>query len=162
MNIAIAHDMDLIKEIVTAPGMWESMAEDGVTPDQFVAENTPFSFWLLATVSDKVCGIILVNVETSISFKVHPHMLKEFAGKGYLMIKELFRWFLRETTDLSNKICITTPTFNKAGYKLAVKLGFKDEGLSRQSYKKNGEIFDQYILGITRDEVKEVVRCQHS
>jgi RimJ/RimL family protein N-acetyltransferase len=36
----------------------------------------------------------------------------------------------------------------------AVQCGMKAEGTIRQSFKKNGEIYDQWILGITRKELE--------
>ena len=37
-----------------------------------------------------------------------------------------------------------------------LKVGMQEEGINRQSYMKNGKIYDQWHLGITRNEIGKI------
>jgi ribosomal-protein-serine acetyltransferase len=79
-------------------------------------------------------------------------MSEEYAGKGILS-KGLLRFldFLYKKLDL-NKVEIHFSPQNKASAKVAERLGFKVEGLLRQSYLRNGILEDLIVTGQLKSE----------
>lgn len=151
--------MDELSSILKDPYIWEQLTESDISPNDFYPEMKPTSFWLIAR-TDEICGVVLVLAENSITTLIHPYMLEKHKGQGFYMIKAFLEWYLRNAKAEANKVNAKIPSFNKVGRKIALKVGFKDEGIDRQSYLRDGELYDQYLLGITRDEIKEVLKWE--
>lgn len=49
------------------------------------------------------------------------------------------------------------PVYQSGTIRFAMKLGFREEGEKREAVVRNGEWFPQVLLGITRDELEEVM-----
>ncbi len=79
-------------------------------------------------------------------------IIKEFEGKG-IINKCLLKFidFLFDKTGL-NKIEIHFVTANKRSAKVAQRLGFKTEGIIRQSIIRNGMSEDLVISGLLKSE----------
>lgn len=157
MIIELSTDMSLINSILKDPYIWDKIAEDGIDPEAFYPSYSPKSFWLTAK-TNEICGLIFVVVDSTVSITIHPYMLKAHKGKGFYMMKAFLAWYLENTIEIANKINAKIPTYNKIGKKIALKLGFAEEGTNRQSHIHQGTIYDQWLLGITRNEVKEVLK----
>ena len=77
---------------------------------------------------------------------------KEYWGKGYgtealrMLVKYGFN-----TLNL-NRIELETYAFNTRALKSYNKVGFKQEGLKRNSYFKNGKYIDSIIMGLLKEE----------
>jgi RimJ/RimL family protein N-acetyltransferase len=52
------------------------------------------------------------------------------------------------------KVNISIPKTRRIVYNLAKNVGFKDEGVNRMSFTKNGKTHDQWLLGLTRKEIR--------
>lgn len=50
------------------------------------------------------------------------------------------------------KMITNVPEYNKLAYRFAKSIGGVDEGTNRKSFKKEGILMDQYVLGITKEE----------
>jgi RimJ/RimL family protein N-acetyltransferase len=72
-------------------------------------------------------------------------------------MKEFYEWVLENTEDRINKINVSIPENDKRVINFAKKVGFKKEGLNRDSYMKNGTIYAQQNLGITRSEIEDYI-----
>jgi len=157
MTIEPTNDMELVKKIITNYYVWQYAADDGIEKDEFVPKAGPHNLWLLAY-KDDLCGIILLEVESCASIKIHPYMLEEYKGQWMYMMREFFRWYLDNAKEPQHKVNAKTPVYNQLIRNLALNLGFKDEGVDRESFIKDGVFHDQYIFGITKEEMKEVVK----
>lgn len=157
MTIEPTQDYQLVIDTITSDEIWDLAAGDGMEKELFIPRIDPFSMWLLAK-TDKICGIILVEIENAAAIRIHPYSYDK--GKWFYMMKAFFRWFMENSSEQLQKINAKTPVYNSGARKLLLKLGFKDEGTDRLSFLKNGELFDQYILGITKDEVRGQIKWQ--
>lgn len=149
-------DMDLVRSILIAPEIWEQAAEDGVNQDDYYPGYDALSAWLLCEVDDEPIGLILVHHESSSVLNIHPYLKHKFKRKGRAMMTEFFNWFV-SLPESACKVNVTIPFNRKVVYNFAKKVGFKDEGVNRMSYKKAGVIYNQYRLGLTRDEIKGLI-----
>jgi len=81
---------------------------------------------------------------------------KEYEGKGIVdKCMRRFIDFLFEKAEL-NKLEIHYIPQNKRSAKVAERLGFKQEGLIRQSYINNGIIYDLMISGLLKTEWEKI------
>lgn len=152
LTVDITFDMDLVKSILIRPDIWERAAEDGIDKEAFYPSYDSMSLWLLCKDEENI-GIILIHTDTSISIKIHPYLMEEHRERGREMMTEFYKWFL-ENTD-THKINVIIPEPFRRVVNFSKKIGFKHEGFSEESYKKNGKIYGQYQLGITRNKVEE-------
>ena len=61
-------------------------------------------------------------------------------------------WEYMFTRTVCEKITVKIPEFNQLAYAKAKKIGFIHEGLSVKSIKRNGKLYDQVLMGITKEE----------
>lgn len=154
MNLEMTQDMDLVKSILFIPEIWERAAEDGANQNEYEPSCGNMSGWLIVAEKEKPLGIILAHYDNTATLKIHPYLLKAFRFRGREMMNLLYEWFLSLPEKLS-KIIISIPETEKKVKNFANKVGFIDEGFNRESYLKNGNLYGQWCLGITRKEIKE-------
>jgi len=145
-------DPELIKSFIINSEIFEEIAEDGFKPSEYHPDMN--NGWFLHKEDKETCGIWMVELRNGISLEVHPMVPKRFRGKiAYKGAKEFFAWVTRNThyEKVNAEIATCFPNVKM----FALQLGFKAEGTIRQSFKKNDKIHDQWILGITRKELKD-------
>jgi len=153
--VELAENMTDVNAVIKTPEIWGQITDEGAENKEYAPKNTDSEFWLIAK-TDRICGAIFVEINSSVSISIHPYSIDR--GKGYYMMKAFLKWFLSETAETLNKINARIPTYNGVGELVALKLGFTNEGINRQSHKCGGELYDQIMMGITRSEVKEVLK----
>lgn len=155
LTLEICYDMDLIKELITDPYVWDKAAEDGLNANDFFPGQDAFTIWLLCYDGDTIVGIILLHTDTSVSLKLHIYMIKEHEKRGRKMMMLFYRWFIENTT--SEHVSAFIPKCFQKTINFAKKVGMRHEGLMRNSYKKNGVLYGQEILGITKKEAEALI-----
>lgn len=148
-------DMELVRNILFEPEIWERAAEDGIDKESFYPGTDNMAIWLLCIEDEQIIGIILLHTDTTVSVKIHPYLLKTHREKGRIMMAAFYKWFLENTEDKINKINTSIPEFYKKVINFAKKVGFRKEGVNRDSYLKDGQLYGQQNLGITRTEIEE-------
>lgn len=147
-------DQAMIKAILSHDDIWELAAEDEVIKEEYWPTVNDSNVWLICSDGDTVFGIILAHLETSCSIMIHPYLRKQYRRKGREMMKKLFQRFLDHTPESFVKISAIIPDCYKSAQNFAKRVGFKEEGVSRNSYRKKGEVFDRRYYGITREEIE--------
>jgi hypothetical protein len=66
---------------------------------------------------------------------------------------EFFAWF-DTLPDQCIKLVASIPFCYENVYNASKRVGFIDEGVNRKSYRKHGKVWDQWNIGLTRDEIK--------
>lgn len=145
-------DMDLVKAIVTEPEIWER-ASDGLSKEEFYPGYDSMTCWLLCIENDTPIGVILLHTDNSASLRMHPYLRAQFREKGRIMMKAFYEWLIASTKDEVNKVIVSIPETHKKVINFAKKVGFKTEGFNRESYRKDGKLYGQQNLGITRNEI---------
>lgn len=153
MKLQHTTDMDAVYDVVSTPEIWQQASQDGMDVANYYPSFDGLSAWLLCTVNDEKIGVIYVHNESLCAISIHPYMKEKHKSKGRKMMLMFFKWFNSLPPELC-KVNITIPSDRKIVYNFAKKLGFKDEGVSRDSVKRNGVVCDQYLLGLTRKEIK--------
>jgi RimJ/RimL family protein N-acetyltransferase len=145
------YDTEVIEGLMRIPEIWATVAEDGQDPDKFKADCEG-ECWLLMMNGDEFIGAYNLHSHNSVTTEIHAHVLpahrKQFS---YSTGIAALQWVI-DYTDYQKVIAII-PTIYKNVKRFTCSFGFQEEGINRKSYLKNGEIVDQYILGITKDEI---------
>ena len=142
---------EFIKSFVTESEVFDEISEDNFSREQWNPDMN--SGWFVHTEDDEICGLWMAELRNGITIEIHPMILKKFRGKkAYKGAKEFFTWITKNTKY--EKINAEIATCFPNAKMFAVQCGMKAEETIRQSFKKNGEIYDQWILGITRKELE--------
>lgn len=142
--------MDIVEKFMTLPEIWERAADDLADQWRAKKDNTVY---LLVIEENQIIGVMQLDGTTSVEITIHPYLLKNKRHKGREMMRLFFKMFLE--TDYY-KVSSQIPDCFKSVYNFAIKLGFKLEGINRLSAIRKGQIRDQYIVGITREEVESI------
>ncbi len=141
------HDIGFIKSVVGS--MWDDVAEDGQSIEGWEPEVVS-ECWL--NINDMAAWCL--HAENSTTLIVHAHVLKAYRYASEEIGLAVWAW-ISENCDYE-KVNASIPFIHPNVKKYAERVGMVQEGINRFSYCKNGEIVDQWLMGITRDEMKEM------
>lgn len=148
-------DLHMVQDIFTHESVYPLISDDGsLSPEAFrETENLKTvleskSIYVLAPNRYSITIFFPCNSNT---FELHTMVLPE--GRGKMAIKgaaDAFEWMFLNTKCL--KIITYVPTFNRAAKVMARMVGFVIEGCNRKSFLKGGVLYDQTLLGITKED----------
>lgn len=141
-----------VRRIMVCPEIWETAAEDDQDPDRF-EPDLDGECWLLMKAGKTVIGLYQLQMRNSVTVEIHANILPKHRKKyskesGHVVL----RWIMEEVPDC-RKVIAWVPKMYQNVRDFTCSFGFREEGVNRLSYRKNGELHDQWLLGITRDEV---------
>lgn len=157
MDIDIAKDMEGLRDFLLRPEIWERAAEDDVSRENFMPFNAEASIWLVVGDYD---AAISVHMENGASVRIHPYIANVKESRSIMFL--LYEWLSANLGESINKINASIPKFDRKLYNFAMKVGFVNEGINRESYLKGGEYHDLINLGITRAEMEDILNGQDS
>lgn len=154
MRIERTTDPVLILSVVTHPAIYPHISDDSApAAERFVPPIGDGLYWLAAWEGEALAGAFFLHPWNGITFEVHTCILPEFRGaKSRAATSAMLAWMFTQTH--CEKVVTHVPAINQKALRLARDSGLKDEGVNRQSFKLNNQIFDQHLLGITREEWK--------
>ena len=150
MELKELNDLNLINEIILNPFVQDDIADDssiGVS----ISEIPSHVRFMGVYDNDILCGLYMLIPQNCATVEVHTCLLPLLRGRkaiqaGRLIIQYMF--------DRYKKIISWIPVDNKKAELYSKLLGFKIEGISRESYLKNGKLQDMKLVGITIGEYK--------
>lgn len=141
-------DESVIKSVMLNDYVLEVM-EDGAK--EFKIDQA--ECWL-GIYDKELIGVCNFHEWNGCTIEMHFYMLKDYRMMSCEAVLESFRWLMNDCRDkLHYKIVILIPECYQAVYNFT-RRWLKDEGINRQSFIKNGKIFDQHFLGITKEEIE--------
>lgn len=147
------NNLDTVKLIAGHPDIWPRFS-DGVSLDDYEPCNDDRTQWIIIYSGEHVAGIIRVYCESTCAIEYHPYMKKKYRRHFREVTKLFYQWFLSLPESVI-KINVMFPECYKSTLNASRKVGFKQEGVNRQSYRKDEQVFDQIMSGITREEVEQ-------
>jgi len=150
MELKELNDLNLINEIILNPFVQDDISDDfsmGISLSEI-----PIHLKFMGVYDDDLlCGLYMLAPQNGVTIEVHTCLLPLLRGKkaiqaGELIIKYMFERY--------KKIISWIPFDNKKAELYSMLLGFKIEGISRESYLKNGKLHDMKLVGITIGEYK--------
>ena len=150
MKLERTHDMEVVGAILAHPAIAPHIGDDGAT------DHAPMDYegfhWMLVTSDDgSVGGVFLVHAANSFTYEMHTCLLPSMWGApAKAAAKLLGDWVFDETA--CEKLVTKVPVYNRKALRFAKAGGMVEEGNNRASFKRNGTMIDQIILGITKQE----------
>tara|TARA_R100001244_G_scaffold132374_1_gene108528 strand:+ start:400 stop:840 length:441 start_codon:yes stop_codon:yes gene_type:complete len=144
--------MNVINAFMHLPEIWERASEDGADKNKVFTCNNR-SGWLVATVDDKVIGVVDIRRVSGVVAEFHPYVLSAHSRLGVRMVRMFLSWFQDHMHDDVIKLQAFIPDYVPGVYRAALRLGFQHEGTSRQCFKKHNIIYDMNLVGILRNEI---------
>ena len=150
MELKELNDLNLINDIILNPFVQDDIADDssmGVS----ISEIPSHVRFIGVYDNNILCGLYMIVPQNCATVEVHTCLLPLLRGRkaiqaGRLIIQYMF--------DRYKKIISWIPVDNKKAELYSKLLGFKIEGISRESYLKNGKLQDMKLVGITIGEYK--------
>lgn len=152
MILERSKNLTLVKEFMLQPEIFRQAAEDGASLDYEFTESER-EIWLFAIENGVAIGAISVELENDTTAWFHPYILSSHKNEYLKLVKLFLDWFNLYFPVEVQKLNAYMPTYAKKAYKVALSAGFKDEGLNRMSYLKNGKLWDRHLVGIIRRDL---------
>jgi len=134
-------DYEKIREIYVKD--YDYFIDDGCPPYEFY--NPIRSDKVIYLVSRDNCFTAIPR--NYVEYEVH------FGGNRrtlFFSARRAIDWMFNKTPCL--KLTGQVPGYNKKAIRFGGRLGFKHEGINRKSFMKNNILYDQYIMGLTRED----------
>jgi RimJ/RimL family protein N-acetyltransferase len=147
-----SRDWDLIKSIVTHPKVYPHVSDDFSPSPGFWEPIESEQVWYV-TVRDgcELLGLWAFIPENHICWKVHTCLLPiAYGQRAARAAKEMARWVWENTPCL--RLITDVPAYNLLAHRFAERAGMVEFGVNPASYQKNGVLYDQIMLGMSRPE----------
>ena len=147
MYLARVYDVGVINSILAHPSIANQLCDDYTVGAKI--QDAESLEWI-GVHNDGACqGVFLLIPQNTVTVDVHTALLPSVRGKqskqaGKLLLDLIFSRYFKAVTSV--------PSNNRVAAWFAGSLGFKHEGVNRQSFLKNGVLLDQVLMGMTREE----------
>tara|TARA_R110000824_G_scaffold188319_1_gene369671 strand:+ start:14786 stop:15250 length:465 start_codon:yes stop_codon:yes gene_type:complete len=145
-------DLAVIKSFMMKPEIYKLASEDGASLDPDFTESGRET-WVLAVENNEVIGLVHSHLENGTAAWFHPYILHSHKKEYLSLVKLFLEWFNEYFPIEIQKLNAYIPAYAKKAYDVAISAGFKDEGLNRMSYMKNGKLWDRHLVGVIRGEL---------
>jgi RimJ/RimL family protein N-acetyltransferase len=159
MNLVVhrTRDMDFVKLIGSHPDIYPFIIDDGCpsSPDDWLPIDGDKRYYLIPwllhkNIDPEPIGVAAYYARNHVLYEGHACLLPKYR---HLMSHEIGskcnQWMFDNTP--CQKVIGFVPVTKPNMYKIALKAGFEDEGLCKNSYLSDGRLIDQHIVGIGRD-----------
>lgn len=140
--------------ILSDPDILDRIREDRADMSNLVCPMVPEWHWIGFYVGRDLIGCGLFHPDNMTTMKYHIHVLPEYRSEyAYCCGVCTIEYFIKKLPEY-HKLSVVIPVQHKDTYHFTKKFGFKDEGVNRKSFMRDGVLHDQYMLGITRKEAE--------
>lgn len=147
-------DIDDVLKIVSHKSCFLSAKDDSnVTPEDVAVTILRDPQYLVVKPHDDT--LFLFKRVNEITYEMHVMIIKGPARKkGTQSAIKAARWLFKETE--CRKIISYIPEFHLASLMYAKVCGLRQEGLMKEAYLKDGQVFDLVVLGATKKELEKL------
>lgn len=141
-----------VREFMTRPEIWATVAEDGQDPGDYVPDVRG-EVWLVMQAEGELIGLYHLRRINAVTLEIHAQVALEYRKRySEATGKAALRWIL-DNTQIA-KVIAWVPEIYPNVRDFTVSQGFQVEGANRKSYLKHEKLHDQTLLGITREEIE--------
>jgi RimJ/RimL family protein N-acetyltransferase len=153
MKLEPVSDSKEVKAFISDPEMWDQISQDNDDPEDFGLDEA--GFWLRAIEGGELIGYLGFYQLQGIKVEFHPCIVKKHRKKYAVeAINKALEYAFN--IDGIEKVNAVIPFSHNGVHNFALKVGFLDEGINRQSFLKNGIIYDQWYMGMTRGDHERI------
>lgn len=151
MDIATVHDIAEVERIIGHSTVFHSSCDDGTAG----LSEFDVAFWWLTTPGNIVFkqkdSLIMLQPRNSITYEMHIGVVDGARREAFSFAGEVARWLLANTD--CRKIVAMIPVFHRASILYAKLCGMSQEGISKDSFLRGGELYDCVLLGATKEQL---------
>lgn len=139
----------IVDDIVQDPAVFDMLVDDH--SKDFAGQSVGTSFLSGPyTILNPAPGVLfMLSPRTLTMFELHTMVKPEARGKKALKAaRRAAKWVFKNTS--CEKLITCVPTFNRPAMAFALKFGFKREGLCTKSFRRDGVLHDQHLLGLEK------------
>lgn len=149
MRVEPTTDLVLIGSVMFEKSISDTIAQD--TDNDFVLELNKGELWLSIHNDDKLIGVCAFDNVRGIGCDIHPYILPKYRIYSRKAVSSAISYLFSNFEQIQ-KVNATIPFIYPKVKNFALKIGFKPEGINRQSFLKHGVIYDQWAVGLLRSE----------
>jgi RimJ/RimL family protein N-acetyltransferase len=155
ITLEASSDVAMINQVITHPEVWGHVTDDASPArEQFTSAGAPMLF-VIVRCDGELAGMFALQFHSSVMAEVHTCLLPIARGRVALVAgRAMLAWIFDNTS--CRKLITLAPSFNRPAAWYARAMGLRQEGCITCSYLKGGQMHDQFLFGIH----KEDARCQ--
>lgn len=143
-------DLQQILTVVTHPAVIDGVRDDGPSPtlDGLRQANL---LWLAIRLGQELAGCYALVLHSQVMAEIHTCILPQFRGVvAQVAAQRLFDWVFANTS--CEKLITLVPKFNRPALLYAIHAGMRRQGLITASFRRDGVLHDQVLLGLSKGE----------
>lgn len=148
------YDKQVVIDIITRSDIWATVAEDGQQIDEF-NPDVEGECWLAMNDGETMVGLYNLHAHNAITVQIHAHVLPECRREHSKDTATAALTYIRDCAPDYLKVVAQIPFIYENVKNFTCGNGFQVEGVNRSSYIKDGKVVDQWMLGITRNEIED-------
>ena len=153
-----AETVEEVALILKDPELFERIAEDGHLTEDYEIPFDEHQCYMMIMKGDQAIGVWNLYPINMVTLNIHCNIIKQYRNYGKEAARLIVDWFANDCPAQYQKLNAEIPAVYPEVYHFTKKFGFVDEGINRLSIMKNGELTDQYMLGLTREEARSFLR----
>lgn len=143
--LELCDDLALLESIAHDPAIWSSVHDDRA-PDGLTQVNR---LYLLVKHGDDVAGFFALDCLADNTVEVHTCLLPQYRGRIALDAgKALYDCVFNRLNQ--RKILTKIPVFNRSALVYAMKFGFIIVGVDSKSFMRDGVLYDQHMMSLSK------------
>ncbi len=144
------NDVEKVDAIMTHETIYPFVTDDGCPEASDFTSRPLLQNPNIYCLGPNVTSLFIYVPVNSVTYDIHSHVLPESRKQSIELVLASAEYIFKQTKCL--KIITWVPEFNKRALNLALKCGCRLEGVSHFSFQKNGKLYHQYLLGMTKED----------
>ena len=147
-------DLEFVLKVIDHPDVYNISSDDGIY--QITQDNVELFLQndlvhiIIPTLDEEDMGFFLFIQVNIVTVELHTCILPEYRGIKVVEAAQLVKDYIFNQAGY-RKIVTQVPWYNKSAIFMALRCGFKKEGINKQSFLKDGILFDQYYMGLCKE-----------
>lgn len=146
-------DWEAVRGILGHPAVFPHITDDFSEPiEKWSFERREDAWFVLAKDDEETLGLWVFVPKNAICWEAHTCLLPNARGpRGAEAAKSVLAWIWENTPCL--RVVGEIPIYNHMSAKFAVRAGMYKFGINSRSCIKNGRLYDQVLVGISKPGV---------
>jgi len=145
-----SQDWELIRGIMLNPKIWAHISDDSTPPlDQFEPVQAEHIWYVIVRDGEEVLGLFMLVRHNAVTWEVHICLLPSAWGRTLQAARGMAAWAFANMPCL--RIITHVPAYNRLALRFAERAGMTQYGINYRSYLKNGRLWDQFCLGMSKE-----------
>ena len=157
MKIVQLYDINIIRGVMMHEDILPTIIDDTWDGSAYTPDISN-GIYLGCIVDDTLIGLYYLHWINGVTLQGHTHILKEFRAEHSMKSCHLIMAWILEKIHRCKKVVCFVPLLYANVKQFLAACGLNEEGILRKSFALDGQLHDQWIMGITRDEMQEILK----